>query len=79
LLRLLLLWLGSLPANTGGATVLWLGKAGANLRLIGTESVDERHSIRGLACGPRREAHVMARAYDLIVIGSGASDVGYML
>jgi hypothetical protein len=25
LLRLLLLRLGSLPANTGGATVLWLG------------------------------------------------------
>jgi hypothetical protein len=46
LLRLLFLRLGSLPANTSGATVLRLGKAGVNLKLIGMESVEERH--RGL-------------------------------
>jgi hypothetical protein len=38
LLRLLFLWLGSLPANTSGATVLWFGKASVNRTLIGTES-----------------------------------------
>jgi hypothetical protein len=49
LLRLLFLWLGSLPANTSGATVLWFGKAvimpptmGAAIRRMTSEPVQGR-------------------------------------
>jgi hypothetical protein len=44
LLCLLLLRLGSLPANTSGATVLWLGSAVAYLRLISKAHLGTRES-----------------------------------
>ena len=49
LLRLLLLRLCSLPANTSGAIVLWLGEAGATLKLVGEAHV----MTRALRAGPR--------------------------
>jgi hypothetical protein len=60
LLRLLLLRLGSLPANTSGATVLWLGQAGvawpARSRTAQNTHLPLAHDELGYLAVPNRGA-----------------------